>query len=184
VISDKLRYNNFLRFAKLKKPQCITPLGDKMNIKDIKTLAKLLDESGLSAVEVKEGESTIRLERTIQSNTVIHNPQGYASTAPLLSYPVDDVAAAMAGKKDAPLDFNNLHELKAPIIGVFYSAPTPDSKPFVKKGDKVKKGDIVCIIEAMKVLNEIPADRDGEVVDICAENGQVVEYGQVLFKIH
>jgi len=162
---------------------CIGEL--QMDIKKIKSLAALLDESGLSAVEVKEGDSTIRLERTIPSNTVVHQTHGYGPTAPLLSYPVsaDVDFSATQDKKEEPINFNNLHEFKAPIIGVYYESPTPDSKAFVSKGDKIKKGDILCIIEAMKVLNEIPADRDGTIVDICMDNGAVVEYGQVLFKI-
>ncbi|NLG93138.1 MAG: acetyl-CoA carboxylase, biotin carboxyl carrier protein, partial [Clostridiales bacterium] len=72
---------------------------------------------------------------------------------------------------------------KSPMVGVFYSAPSPDSEPYVQVGSKVKKGDTLCIIEAMKLLNEITADRDGEITEICAAAGQVVEYGQTLFRI-
>jgi len=154
-----------------------------MDIKKIKSLTNLLDESGLTAIEIKEGDSTIRLERTAPPSTVVHSQGHYSHSMPHFSHPVENVEINPEQKKDAPLDFNNVKEFKAPIIGVFYSAPTPDSKPFVAKGDKVKKGDILCIIEAMKVLNEIPADRDGEIIDICIDNGTVVEYGQVLFKI-
>ena len=156
-----------------------------MDIKKIKSLTALLDESNLSAIEIKEGDNTIRLERTAPASTVIHSQGGYMPSQPVLSYPVDtNIDFSTEQKKDSPIDFNNVKEFKAPIIGVYYSSPTPDSPPFIKKGDKIKKGDIVCIIEAMKVLNEIPADRDGEVIDICVDNGAVVEYGQVLYKIH
>ena len=82
-----------------------------------------------------------------------------------------------------PVDFNNLKEVKSPMVGVFYQAPSPEADPYVRVGSKVKKGDVLCVIEAMKLLNEITADTDGEIVDVCVENGQLVEYGQVLFKI-
>ncbi|HML49609.1 MAG TPA: acetyl-CoA carboxylase biotin carboxyl carrier protein, partial [Clostridia bacterium] len=75
-------------------------------------------------------------------------------------------------------------EVKSPMVGVFYAAPSPESPPFVKRGDRVKRGDVLCIIEAMKLLNEIAAEADGEIADICVENGQVVEYSQTLFKIY
>ena len=152
-----------------------------MNIKNIKTLAKLLDESGLSAIEVTEGESTIRLERNIISNTVIQ--QGVPVAAGTVSANTNTVDTA-TGDKETAIDFNNVSEFRSPIIGVFYNAPSPEDKPFVEVGSRVKKGDVLCIVEAMKVLNEITCDRDGTIVDICVQTGQVVEYSQVLFKIH
>jgi acetyl-CoA carboxylase biotin carboxyl carrier protein len=82
------------------------------------------------------------------------------------------------------VDFNEISEVKSPMVGVFYQAPSPESEPFVKIGGRIKKGDVLCIIEAMKVMNEITADVDGELVDICAENGQIVEFGQTLFKVY
>ncbi len=82
-----------------------------------------------------------------------------------------------------PVDFNNITEVKSPMVGVFYDSPSPDAEPYVKVGSKVKKGDVLCIIEAMKLMNEITAQVDGEIVDVCAQNGQVVEYNQPLFKI-
>ena len=83
----------------------------------------------------------------------------------------------------APVDFNRAREIKSPIVGVFYAAASPDAKPFVEIGSRVKKGDVVCIVEAMKLMNEITAEFDGEVVDVCVHNGDVVEYGQPLFKL-
>ena len=97
--------------------------------------------------------------------------------------------AAPAAPAPAPaaeetnVDFNRTREIKSPMVGVFYAAPSPDAKPFVEVGSKVKKGDVVCIVEAMKLMNEISAEFDGEVVDICVHNGDVVEYGQTLFKL-
>jgi len=153
-----------------------------MNTKNIKALIALLNESDLSAIEVTEGDSTIRLERNVFSNTVIH--QGAAPVASPAAQPVATANVAGEAKKDDAIDFNNVNEFRAPIIGVYYSQPSPDAKPFIEVGAKVKKGDVLCIIEAMKVLNEITADRDGEIIDICVQSGQVVEYAQVLFKIH
>ena len=92
-------------------------------------------------------------------------------------------APAPVIREEAAVDFNRVHEIKSPMVGVFYASPSPDAKPFVEIGSKVKKGDVVCIIEAMKLMNELTADQDGEVVDVCVNNGDVVEYGQPLFKL-
>jgi len=80
-------------------------------------------------------------------------------------------------------DFNNMHELKAPMVGVYYAAPAPEAEPFVKVGDQVEKGQVVCILEAMKLMNDITAPVTGRIVDICAQNGVVMEYGQTIMKI-
>jgi acetyl-CoA carboxylase biotin carboxyl carrier protein len=152
-----------------------------MNFKNIKALAQLLDESGLTAVEVNEGDTKIRLERNVINNTTVVN-QAAAPASAVAAAPAP-VAAVPAAKADNAIDFNNISEFRSPIIGVFYAAPSPTAKPFAQIGKRVKKGDVLCIIEAMKVMNEITSDRDGEIVDICAQNGQVVEYNQTLFKI-
>ena len=86
-------------------------------------------------------------------------------------------------ERGAGVDFNNLAEVTSPLVGVFYASPSPDAEPFVKVGSMVKKGDVLCIVEAMKLMNEIVAEQDGTVVDICAHNGDVVEFGQTLFKL-
>lgn len=150
-----------------------------MNVREIRALAQILAQNGLSALEVSEGETRIRLER---------------APAPAAAQPVAAAPApALTAQEAAPLpkaaevgggiDFNRVVELKSPMVGVFYAAPSPDAPPFVAVGSKVKKGDVVCIIEAMKLMNEITAEQDGEIVDICAGNGDVVEYGQPLFKL-
>ena len=82
------------------------------------------------------------------------------------------------------MDFNDVFEAKSPLVGAFYAAPSPGAKPFVRVGSRVKKGDVLCIVEAMKLMNEIQAERDGEIVDICAHDGDVVEFGQTLFKLY
>ena len=92
-------------------------------------------------------------------------------------------AVASPAKAEPTLDFNNIIEVRSPIVGVFYEAPAPGAEPFVKVGSRVKKGDVLCIVEAMKLMNEVVAEVDGEVVDVCVKNGEIVEYGQVLFKM-
>lgn len=138
-----------------------------MNIKDIKELTKILENSDLSVIEVCEGDTKIRLERNI-------------TAAPGIAAPAPQVTTVQT---DNAVNFNHTKEIKAPMVGIFYSAPSPDSEPYVKVGSKVKKGDVVCIIEAMKLMNEITAETDGEIVDICTDNGELVEFSQTLFRI-
>ena len=142
-----------------------------MNIKQIRELAQIVRENGLSALEVSENESRIRIECE-------KKPAAEAAAAA-----VPEVQVIAVPTEEAPVDFNRAREIKSPMVGVFYAAASPEAKPFVELGTKVKKGDVVCIVEAMKLMNEITADMDGEVVDICVCNGDVVEYGQPLFKI-
>jgi acetyl-CoA carboxylase biotin carboxyl carrier protein len=147
-----------------------------MNVRQIRELAQILRQNGLSAIEVSENEYHIRLECS-------------ACAAPLPPAAPSPAAVVQptpaAGKQqDVGVDFNNIIEVKSPLVGVFYAAPAPDAEPFVKVGDRVKKGDVLCIVEAMKLMNEITASHDGEVVDICIQNGSVVEYGQTLFKLY
>lgn len=154
-----------------------------MNIKNIRSLAEILQETGLTGLEVWEGETKIRLERTPapQNVTVLGDQQ------PVMAVPAAAAAPAAAPapvQEQGVVDYNDIKEVKSPIVGVFYSAPSPDAKPYVQVGDKVKKGDVLCIIEAMKLMNEIQADTDGEIADICVQNGDLVEFGQTLFKIY
>jgi acetyl-CoA carboxylase biotin carboxyl carrier protein len=143
-----------------------------MNIENVKALADILNQSGLSSLEVNEGETKIKLVKAAAPSLPV----------PAFSVPIAEQPAQAPG--NAALDFNKILEVKSPIVGVFYSAPAPDSEPFVNIGSKVKKGDVLCIIEAMKLMNEITAECDGEIVDICAKNGEIAEFGQVLFKLY
>ncbi len=149
-----------------------------MNIKQIRALAQVLQESGLTALEVSEGEARVRLERNICAAPAQPAPAPQPAWHPGAVNPLPESAA-----EASVVDFNRLTEVPAPMVGVFYAAPSPEAAPFVKRGDRVKKGDVLCIIEAMKLLNEITAEIDGEIADICVQNGQVVEYGQALFKL-
>lgn len=136
-----------------------------MKINDIKALAELVSKNNLSALEYSEGETHLRIENAPRTVTA----------AP--------AQAAPAAAADAGADFNAAKMVTSPMVGVFYASPSPTDPPFVTVGSKVKKGDVLCIIEAMKLMNEITAEEDGEIIDICATNGSVVEYGQILFKL-
>ena len=152
-----------------------------MNIKQIKDLAQIVKQSGLSALEVVEGESRIRLERSAEGGAAIA-PCG--AEAALEAAPnVQATGGERAPADDSRIDFNRIFEVKSSLVGVFYAAPAPGAEPFVQVGSRVGKGDVLCVVEAMKLMNEITAERDGEVVDVCVRNGDVVEYGQTLFKL-
>lgn len=148
-----------------------------MDLRKIKTLIDLVRESGVAELEVNEGEDHLRIVNTRSQ------PQ---APLPPLSIPVADLAAeapaaaaaAPAAPKAAP---EGQKTVTSPMVGTFYRAPSPEAKPFVQVGDAVKKGDTLCIIEAMKLLNEIEAEEDGVIKEVLVENGQPVEYGQPLF---
>ena len=142
-----------------------------MNIKFVKSLAQIMQSSGLTSIEVTEGDTRVRLEKNVHMVPAHYAPPGMGHGAP---EPETD---------ERVVDFNLITEVTSPMVGVFYAAPSPDAEPYVRVGDRVKKGDVLCIIEAMKVMNEIVSETDGEIVDVCVQNGQVVEYSQVLFKI-
>ena len=142
-----------------------------MNIKDIKALAAVLTQADLTALEYSEGELHIRMERAAARP---------AAPQPLNMSPVAAEPTLPAEEKN---DFNNLCDVKAPMVGVFYAAPAPDAQPYVKVGDTVEKGQVVCLIEAMKLMNDITAPASGRIVDICAQDGAVLEYGQTIMKI-
>ncbi len=144
-----------------------------MNIDNIRLLAEILNAGGLTKIEVTEGETKILLEKTV--------PDFFNDSRPVRV--TQDGSAHTPANAPAALDFNNIIEVKSPIVGVFYASPSPGAEPFVKVGSKVKKGDVLCIIEAMKLMNEITAECDGEIADICIKNGEIAEYGQVLFKM-
>jgi acetyl-CoA carboxylase biotin carboxyl carrier protein len=154
-----------------------------MNIEEIRQLARILNEAGLTGIEVSEANTRIRLEKNAFAPLV---PEPSAAPAPkAASAPADLAPEPRPAHADngQVVDFNKLKEVKSPMVGLYYHAPAPGSAPYVTKGSKVKKGDVLCIIEAMKMMNEIAAETDGEIVDICAQDGQLVEFSQVLFKL-
>lgn len=150
-----------------------------MKIEEIRELAQIMKENGLGVLELQEDGTSLRLETACATAPVVQAVAPAAAPAA----PAPAPTAPATAQDGTPVDFNNLKEVKSPMVGMFYQAPSPEADPYVRVGSKVKKGDVLCVIEAMKLLNEITADTDGEIVDVCVENGQLVEYGQVLFKI-
>jgi acetyl-CoA carboxylase biotin carboxyl carrier protein len=150
-----------------------------MDLRKLKTLIDLVAESGIAELEVTEGEDKVRIVK--QAGAPV--PAVGASTIASLSEPKPAPAAAPAAPAAPTADEPKVHQVKSPMVGTFYRAPGPGAKAFVEVGQAVKPGDTLCIIEAMKLLNEIEAEVAGTVKEILAENGQAVEYGQVLFLI-
>lgn len=136
-----------------------------MNEEDIRKYAVLMQELGLTGLEVTENDRVVRLERNPAPQTA----------APVQTVQVGDVPQSAANE--------DLIEISSPMVGVFYAAPAEDADPYVQVGDRVKKGQTLCIVEAMKLMNEIVAETDGQIVEICAQNGQVVDFGCPLFRI-
>jgi acetyl-CoA carboxylase biotin carboxyl carrier protein len=154
-----------------------------MDIRKIKKLIELLEESGIAEIEIKEGEEGLRISRMPPAGyAASHALQGVAHlpiAAPAhLPAPAPSAAAA-----PAPHPKSNEHVVTAPMVGTFYSAPSPAAKAFVELGDEVKPGQVLCIIEAMKMMNQIEADKGGTVTSIMAKSGDPVEFGQPLFVI-
>ncbi|MDB5978543.1 MAG: acetyl-CoA carboxylase biotin carboxyl carrier protein [Nevskia sp.] len=155
-----------------------------MDLRKIKTLIELVEESGISELEVKEGEESVRISRqptgaAMPAQYYAPPPQQLAAPAPApVAAPAAPVAAA-----PAPKAADNRHILKSPMVGTFYRSPSPGAKSFVEVGQTVKAGQTLCIIEAMKMLNQIEADRAGVVVEVLADNEKPVEFDQPLFAI-
>lgn len=150
-----------------------------MDLRKLKTLIDLVSESGVAELEITEGEDRVRIvNRNGAAPVQVHQPVTVAQPMPV---PVPAPEAAPAPAPAAPQQTGT--PLTSPMVGTFYRAPSPGADPFVKVGDTVKKGQVVCIIEAMKLLNEVEADMDGMVKEVCVENGQPVEFGQSLFII-
>jgi acetyl-CoA carboxylase biotin carboxyl carrier protein len=151
-----------------------------MDLRKLKTLIDLVAESGVSELEVTEGEDKVRI---VKNPAPIAAPiqQVYAA-APAAAPAAPAPAAAAPAAEVAPAEPTG-HAVKSPMVGTFYRSPTPGADSFVKIGDTVKEGQTLCIIEAMKLLNEIESDKSGVVKEILCENGQGVEFGQALFII-
>lgn len=150
-----------------------------MDLRKLKTLIDLVSESGVAELEITEGEDRVRIvNRNGAAPVQVHQPVTVAQPMPV---PVPAPEAAPAPAPAAPQQTGT--PLTSPMVGTFYRAPSPGADPFVKVGNTVKKGQVVCIIEAMKLLNEVEADMDGTVKEVCVENGQPVEFGQSLFII-
>ncbi len=157
-----------------------------MDIRKIKKLIELLEESGIAEIEIKEGEEAVRISRMAAPGTgaqpltqVVHTAAPAAAVPPRLPELQPAALAEAAAGKPKP----NEHVITAPMVGTFYAAPSPGAKPFVEIGDEIKVGQVLCVIEAMKMMNQIEADKAGHIASIMARNGDPVEFGQPLFVI-
>jgi len=150
-----------------------------MDIRKVKKLIEMLEESSLAEIEINEGEESIRISRT--SSAVQQMPMAYGP--PIAAAPAPAAPAEPAAGGEAEPAIPSGHAVTSPMVGTLYRAPSPGAKPFVEIGQSVKVGDTLCIIEAMKMLNEIECDKAGVVKAIMKENGQPVEYGEPLFII-
>lgn len=151
-----------------------------MDIRKVKKLIELLEESGIAEIEIHEGEESVRISRNSQSAPAIAAPVA-AAPAPVAAAPA--AAPAVSAESESSSDIPSGHQVKSPIVGTLYRSPSPNAKPFVEVGQSVNVGDTLCIIEAMKIMNQIEADKSGVIKAILAENGEPVEYGQPLFII-
>ena len=151
-----------------------------MDLRKLKTLIDLVSESNVSELEITEAEGKVRI---VKSEGVVHQQYVAApmQAAPIMAAPVAAAAAPVAAAPAAAAVEG--HVVKSPMVGTFYRASSPGAKAFVDVGSQVKEGDTICIVEAMKILNEIEADKSGTIVRVMGENGQAVEYGQPLFVI-
>lgn len=149
-----------------------------MDIRSIRKLIEIVEQSDIAEIEIKEGEHNIRISRSKEQVVVSGAPAPMAAPAPVAAAPAPAAAEAPAASTEV-----SGHKVTSPMVGTFYEAPSPDAAPFVKVGDKVTEGDTLCIIEAMKIMNPIEADKSGTIKQILGNNGEPVEFGQALFVI-
>ena len=153
-----------------------------MDLRKIKKLMELLEESGIAEIEVKEGEESIKLSRNTQAVQNIINPPAETNQTITAIDNVKDTAVT-DDEKDKSRELPDGDIITSPMVGTFYRAASPESKPFVEKGQKVSKGDTLCILEAMKMMNQVNAETGGTIIDILVDDAEPVEFGQPLFVI-
>ena len=151
-----------------------------MDLRKLKTLIDLVSESGVAELEITEGDDRVKIVNRVGAAPVAAAAPAVVASAAPAAAPAPAVAAEPAA---APVVAEDTRTINSPMVGTFYRAPSPGAKPFADVGQKVKAGDTVCIIEAMKLLNEIETEYDGVIKEILVENGQPVEFGQPLFVI-
>ena len=154
-----------------------------MDIRKVKKLIELLEESGIAEIEIKEGEEAVRISRMPTGPVMTHYAPAAATPVAAAPAPVAAPAVAANAAPAAPVRNANEHVVAAPMVGTFYAAATPGAKAFVEIGSEVKEGQVLCIIEAMKMMNQIESDKSGKITAIMATNGDPVEFGQPLFVI-
>ena len=150
-----------------------------MDLRYLKKIIRLLEQSKVDEIEVEEEGVKIRVARNTNNNAVVQPSQSFA---PIVSAPSAQSSTVSEAKASAKVE-SSLHEVKSPIVGTFYRSSSPDAEPYVEVGQVVQKGTVLCIIEAMKLMNEIEADASGRIAKVCVENNHPVEYNQLLFLI-
>jgi acetyl-CoA carboxylase biotin carboxyl carrier protein len=160
-----------------------------MNQKELKELIEFLIEKDIAEFELERGDVKVRIRRGSEHSAApsVHATPAAVVPMPIVAAPMvttnAGAAATPAAAPSSPAAEDNVHVVKSPIVGTFYESPSPGSPPFVKVGDKVETGQVLCIVEAMKLMNEIESDVTGEIVKKLVNNGQPVEYGQDLFAV-
>jgi acetyl-CoA carboxylase biotin carboxyl carrier protein len=154
-----------------------------MDIRKIKKLIELLEESGIAEIEIKEGEEAVRISRMSPAAPPVTQVVHAAAPAAAMPAHAPELQPAALAPGAAAKPKPNEHVITAPMVGTFYAAPSPGAKPFVEIGDEVEVGQVLCVIEAMKMMNQIEADKAGRVTSIMARNGDPVEFGQPLFVV-
>ena len=152
-----------------------------MDLNLIKKLVKVVDSSEITDLEVEENGLRVKIAKKIRMGIPVTQPQILANTPSVNNNNNEAAVHEKITAKEEPK--NNLHEIKSPIVGTFYRAPAPDADPYVQIGDTISVGSVLCIVEAMKLMNEIESDIEGKIIKILAENGKPVEYNQPLFLI-
>ena len=153
-----------------------------MDIRKVKKLIEMLEESNLEEIEIQEGEESVRLVKNKANNLVSNQPIYSSPTQTVeVAAPSSDAHEQVVKKNTEDEDSGDL--INSPMVGTFYASASPGSKPFISVGDHVNEGDVVCIVEAMKMMNEIKSEFSGKVLSVNVKNSQPVEYGQTLFEI-
>ena len=166
------------------KPTKTTKRATTMDIRKVKKLIELLEESNIDELEIREGEESVRISRNRQSAMPMYAAPAHYSipqAAAPASAPAPAAAAPVAAESAASQTRG--HIIRSPMVGTYYSSPSPNSPPFITVGKSVKQGDVHCIVEAMKMMNQIESDKAGRIVSVLAKNGDPVEFGQPLFVI-
>ncbi|RKR06420.1 biotin carboxyl carrier protein [Kushneria sinocarnis] len=155
-----------------------------MDIRKVKKLIELLEESNISEIEIQEGEESVRISRNLLGQgSAPQQPMGYYPQPQAPQAAPQQGAAPTAPAEEAPAETPTGNSVNSPMVGTFYRAPAPGAKPFIEVGQRVRKGDTICIVEAMKMMNQIEADHDGVIESILVEDGEPVEFDQPMIII-
>jgi acetyl-CoA carboxylase biotin carboxyl carrier protein len=159
------------------------PEKGALPLEDVGRLVELLSESGVGEIRVRQGELEVTVKARIEAPAVTHVELPAALAASQTTTPLTEIEQELGSTEHLAERNGGVHMVRSPVVGTFYRAPAPGEKPYVEVGDRVGTGQTLCIVEAMKLMNEIPADESGEVVEVLVENSKGVEYDQPLFRI-